>query len=243
MAKATRNVGQKVGVASWPFVPGAMEVLIDDSGDPSLEEGHTVVYDSECPVELRFQESPSAPQEMGTVESVRFRVLARGEGTGSAHVRVELTSDSDLFFHYFHAVNHGSFNELQEQQKILSSFDDYPSLIGKMVNSCVKDPQSFLAVFIMDRNGEARLDFVQNLEYKFVELLSLEFLHTPEDSIRRCISFRHNLIKSQLCFMQARLQDVNAILRVKNPSLLMQLQKASQARISAGAGRNNPWLR
>ena len=31
---------------------------------------------------------------------------------------------------------------------------------------------SHLAVFVIEREGLARLDFIQNMEYKFVELLS-----------------------------------------------------------------------
>lgn len=33
-------------------------------------------------------------------------------------------------------------------------------------------PCSHLAVFVIEREGLARLDFIQNMEYKFVELLS-----------------------------------------------------------------------
>lgn len=32
---------------------------------------------------------------------------------------------------------------------------------------------SHLAVFVIEREGLARLDFIQNMEYKFVELLSV----------------------------------------------------------------------
>ena len=30
----------------------------------------------------------------------------------------------------------------------------------------LKEPQSFLAVFVMQRDGQARLDFIQNVERK-----------------------------------------------------------------------------
>ena len=66
--------------------------------------------------------------------------------------------------------------------------------------------------------------------YKFVELLSLNFLSSPEDVVRQQISYRYNSIKSRLALMQARLADVNALVKVKNPSLLLQLQKAPPAK-------------
>ena len=57
-------------------------------------------------------------------------------------------------------------------------------IIVKMMNSCIKEPQSFLAVFVMLKDGRATLDFIQNIEYKFIELLSLDFLASSEETIR-----------------------------------------------------------
>ena len=63
-------------------------------------------------------------------------------------------------------------------------YPDYPNVLVKMLNSCIKEPHSFLAVFIMQRDGTARLDFIQNMEYKFVELLSCDFEASIEDTVR-----------------------------------------------------------
>jgi hypothetical protein len=82
-----------------------------------------------------------------------------------------------------------------------------------------------LSVFIMQSDGNARLDFIQNIEYKFIELLSCDFLASPEESVRQQITYRYNSSKSKLALMQARLQDINALVKIKNPSLLLQLQK------------------
>jgi hypothetical protein len=97
-----------------------------------------------------------------------------------------------------------------------------------MLNSCIKEPHSFLAVFVMRRDGMAQLDFIQNIEYKFIELLSLEFASSSEETIRQSITFRYNSVKSKLALMQARLQDVNNMVKVKSPSLLLQLQKSGK---------------
>ena len=63
-------------------------------------------------------------------------------------------------------------------------YPDYPNVLVKMLNSCIKEPHSFLAVFIMQRDGTARLDFIQNMEYKFVELLSCDFEASSEETVR-----------------------------------------------------------
>ena len=108
---------------------------------------------------------------------------------------------------------------------MMIEFTDYTNILVKMVNSCIKEPHSFLAVFIMNRDGTAKLDFIQNIEYKFIELLSCDFMASPEDTVRQSITFRYNSVKSKVALMEARLKDVNNLVKVKNPSLLLQLQK------------------
>ena len=41
----------------------------------SLAEGHVVSYDREAPFELRIQDPNSGPQEVGTLEAIRVKVL------------------------------------------------------------------------------------------------------------------------------------------------------------------------
>eukprot|EP00919_Chromeraceae_sp_WS-2016_P031280 GHVR01073955.1.p2 GENE.GHVR01073955.1~~GHVR01073955.1.p2 ORF type:complete len:150 (+),score=69.88 GHVR01073955.1:403-852(+) len=92
-----------------------------------------------------------------------------------------------------------------------------------------------LSVFVMQKNGQARLDFIQNMEYKFVELLSCDFAASVEDTVREQITFRYNSIKNKLQMMQTRMQDINALVKVKNPSLLLQLQRGQQAQQQGGS--------
>jgi hypothetical protein len=99
-----------------------------------------------------------------------------------------------------------------------------------MFNMCIKEPQSHLAVFVIERQGLARLDFIQNMEYKFVELLSCNFVMSPEDIVRHHIAYRYNSMKSRLALVQARLQDLEGLIKVKNPSLLVQLNKPPASR-------------
>lgn len=198
-------------------------------------EGHVVAYDREAPFELRIQDPNSGPQEVGTLEAIRVKILQlvstqpltkmKGEPNSLQNVKIELTSENDLFFHYTHIVDEDSFRHMQENQKLMIEFGDYTNILVKMVNSCIKEPHSFLAVFIMNRDGSAKLDFIQNIEYKFIELLSCDFIASPEDTVRQSITFRYNSVKSKVALMEARLKDVNNLVKVKNPSLLLQLQK------------------
>ena len=193
--------------------------------DPSVADGYRVIYDREVPFELRVQESADSPQQVGTLEATKVKILLYGEDDAPQSLRVELASEGDLFFHYMHVCNDGSFQKIQEQQKLMVEFPDYPNVLIKMLNSCIKEPHSHLAVFVMQADGHARLDFIQNMDYKFVELLSCNFARSPEDVVQHQITYRYNAMKSRLALMQARLQDVNNLVKIKNPSLLLQLQK------------------
>ena len=162
----------------------------------------------------------SAPPP-GKLEALKVKILTAGDSI--ENVKVELASESDLFFHYIHICDENSFKAVQEQQKLMVEFPDYANVLIRMLNSCIKEPQSYIAVLVMNADGRARLDFIQNMEYKFVELLSANFIRSPEDVIQKTITYRYNALKSRLKFMQTRLQEVNQIVKVKNPSLLLQV--------------------
>jgi hypothetical protein len=38
---------------------------------------------------------------------------------------------------------------------------DYPAVLARNLNSCVREPSAFLAVLVVQLDGGARLDFVQ----------------------------------------------------------------------------------
>ena len=63
-------------------------------------------------------------------------------------------------------------------------FGDYHNILMKLLNQCIKEPHSYLAVFIMSRDGSSKLDFIQNIEYKFIELLSCDYQASSEEVVR-----------------------------------------------------------
>jgi len=196
--------------------------------DPSVADGHRVVYDREVPFELRTHEFSDGPQETGSLEAIKVKILVLGDDHNPISLRVELTSENDLFFYYLHNLDEEGFHLLQKTQRLTVTYTEYPNVLIRMFNNCIKEPHGHLAVFFMQRDGSARLDFIQNMEYKFVELMSLNFIAAADDLARQQLTFRYNSMKSRLALMQARLQDINALVKVKNPSLLLQLQRTPQ---------------
>ena len=193
--------------------------------DPSLSEGHKMLYDREVPFELRLEDS-NGPQEVASFESLRCKILLGGVENNPIQIRIELSCENDLFFHFTSDIDEETFKIMQENQKLTVNFVEFSSLVKKLFNNCINDPQSYTAVFIMQKEGTARLDFIQNIEYKFIELLSVDFVNSPDETVRKQISYRYNAIRTKLELVQNRIQAISNIVKNKNPSLLLQIQKA-----------------
>lgn len=124
---------------------------------------------------------------------------------------------------------------MQEHQKLCINYHECAGLLKKLFNNSINEPNkydtyckfsnSYIAVFIMQKDGSARLDFIKNIEYKFIELLSVDFLNSPEDMVRKYISFKYSSLKSKITLLQDRIHNISNIVKIKNPSLLLQIQK------------------
>ena len=193
--------------------------------DPSLSEGHIMLYDREVPFELKLEDK-NGPQEVESFESIRCKILCGGDQTNPEQVRIELSCENDLFFHFTSNIDEETFKLMQESQKLTASYRELISFLKKLLNNCLNEPQTYIAVFIMQKDGSARLDFIQNIEYKYIELLSLDFVNSPDETVRKQISYKYNAVRTKLELVQNRIKAISNIVKAKNPSLLLQIQKA-----------------
>ena len=224
-----------------------------ESLDPSLEDGFQRLFSSSIPFELRDQAVHEGPQTIGTLELLQVQLLTK-EGSSFSHVRVEVTKEADLFFHYSFEVEDTEFYASKEGKE--ADFPDYPHKLIRAFNSCVERPESHLAVFVVPPGGStARLDFVENGELDFIKLMSIQFSRTRGELLQRHVAFRYNVVKSKLALAESRLevmtyksgcrtlcwslitgqylfpfpcalvvQEVGILISTKSPSLLRELQ-------------------
>ena len=105
---------------------------------------------------------------MGTLEAIKVKILIMGEEVNPLTLRIELTSENDLFFHFNHNLDeHGfrqvtrdvsvcvqqsfvacpwstrqvvnlAFMQVQEHQKLMVDFPEYPNVLIRMLNNCIK---------------------------------------------------------------------------------------------------------
>ncbi|SCQ16806.1 conserved Plasmodium protein, unknown function [Plasmodium ovale] len=207
--------------------------------DPSLVQGYCIRYRKEVPFEIRVAESDNIPPEIGSLENITVKLLVLGEEVNARRVKMELTSESDIFFHFTQTVDQRTFENMQNKQKLMIDFSEYLQVLIKMFNSCIREPQSYLAVFTLKLNGKAQLDFIKNMEYKFIELLTCEFIQSSEDAIRENIMYRYTVVKSKNAIMSKRLRDVSLLIKSKNPSLLLQLQKTASRQMELAIGKKS----
>lgn len=202
-----------------------------DNLDPSLTDGYEVKYDRQVPLEIRSEASSSATSDgirPGVLESISVKLLLMGPENAPISIRLEMTSEADLFFSFVHEINEAAFSTLQADQKLMVSFADYPNVFIRMLNSIIREPHIHLGIFTMTSDASSgHLDFIQNMEYKFIELMTCSFDRCSEEVVQRQITFRYNSMRQRLALTQARLFEMNHLVKTKNPSLLLHLQKGS----------------
>jgi hypothetical protein len=176
-----------------------VESVPSDGSDPSLRDGFVQMFNEEIPFEIRNQQSSEGPQQVGTLEAVRVKMLTLGQGSKLKNIRIELSSDNDLFFNYEVHIEEPRFNKLLEKHKLAVDYPEFPELLVRMLKDCIAQPQSNLAVFVVQIAPvlSCRLDFIQNLEYNFVELLSCIFEKTRDDILQEHIKYRYSAVKVQ----------------------------------------------
>jgi len=53
-------------------------------------------------------------------------------------VKVELSSEADLFFHYTHIVDDKAFAAMRDEQKLMIDFPSYASVLASSFNNAIK---------------------------------------------------------------------------------------------------------
>ena len=55
-------------------------------------------------------------------------------------------------------------------------------------------------------------------------MLTIDFMSAEQMMIRQNVTHRFNVLQAKMLFVQDRLKDISALIKLKNPSLLLQLQ-------------------
>lgn len=176
--------------------------------DPSLVEGCELLYKNNCKVQVKYKGSLQ-----GELTDLTFRLIGNEN-----LIKLELTSESDLFFYFTHRIDYKSFEEIKTAQNLTIDFVQYSETVIKMINSCV-DSSSFSCVFYISGDSGI-LKFVQNMDYREMELLECVFRREDEFKTAENITYRYHHMKETLGHYKRRLEEFYTLIKRKDPKFV-----------------------
>lgn len=183
------------------------EFIAIQQADPSFADGSKLVYERKVPFELRSVRGKET--SAGSLEEMKVRVLTSGEERNLTSMRIEITTDYDIFFHYTCVINDQGFLRLRDDQNLVCEFPEFLITLLKMLNRCIREPARFIAALLINDNGTASLEFVENLEYKLVSVLMLPFRASSPEVVREQAQYRFSAIRARLDVVTEQIKRSN----------------------------------
>lgn len=198
-----------------------------DNRDPSIEIGLIKVYEEEVPFEIRIHHE-NLEKEKSVFELLLCKIFVTKEVKESKDflIKFEIASDKDLYFYYSTKINQSCFDQIQRQQKLICDFVKLYDLLIKYLDLCIEQNKKFMAVLNIQEDKMAKLEIMENLEYKFAELIYLNFSPASRDFINKQIIYRYNSMRGLFDMTQNRIDIINGVLKDSVPSLISEVKKS-----------------
>lgn len=200
-----------------------------ESKDPSLTDGFKIIYNKEVPIDIKL-ETKEGRKDLASYEFIRFKLLSDSvnKETGPKRVKLELTNENDLLFHYTNIIDEKAFLKMKQQQNLTIEFSEYCDLVQKICENCINFPDTYICVFIIHKEGISKLQFVKGSEFKFLELLMLEFKCSSDEIIQKQMVYRFALLKSKLDYNKKCIQATGDVILNINPDILQPILDESE---------------
>ena len=193
-----------------------------DNRDPSLGDEYTKIYEEEVPFEIRIEKDEL--NQNSIFEALLCKILVI-EDMDQTQVRIELACDKDIYFYYTSDVNLELFEEIKQNQKLTCNFNEFPDLLIKFLDFCIKDTKNYLAVFLKKENGECKMELFENLEHKFGDLISLGFKPASDELIKQQIIYRYNAMRAIHEYARSKISIINKVIKKYDPQLIYEVKK------------------
>ena len=195
-----------------------------ESKDPSLLEGYKALFKKEIPMDLKL-EIKEGQKEVSSFEGINFKVLKLQSESKAPpnHIRIELSSENDLFFHFTSIVDEEIFKVMKDKQGLTIDYSQFTSLLEKLCNFCSNDPDNYIASFIMKKQGAATLEIIRGSEFKFLELLKLEFVNSSDEIIKKQMLYKFAALKSKIDYYKNCIQISGDVIMENSPDIIPQM--------------------
>ena len=199
-----------------------------DNMDPSIELGLIKVYEEEVPFEIRIHHE-NIEKEKSKFELLLCKIFVSEEVNKNKDFIIKFdiaSAEKDLYFYYSTEINQSSFEQIQREQKLICDFVQLYDLLIKYLDLCIDQNKKFMAVFNIQKDKIGKLEIMENLEYKFAELINLNFSPVSKDFINKQIIYRYNSMRGLLDMTQNRIDIINGVLKDSAPSLISEVKKS-----------------
>ncbi|EPZ34889.1 hypothetical protein ROZALSC1DRAFT_29730 [Rozella allomycis CSF55] len=180
-----------------------------------------LVYSRELIFEVREFHDAGARQE-----PLQVRIYRLGSEKEPDGYRIEIIQAEDLFFHYQCIIQLNNYRALQNKQNITADFYQFLDICTRILDDCGNN-DNFTAIFKFKNDGQAKIAFFQNLGYKYIELLSLDFQGSTDQEVKEHVKRSYKHLRSEYQQVKSRLAEVLNVVKAKNPSLLLYLQQST----------------
>lgn len=109
-----------------------------------------------------------------------------------------------MFLIYETRLNDKIFEKIKKLQNLNFSFQNFMVMLIKQLNLCAKQPEQYTTVLYINKAGMHNLIIMENIEYKSIELLALDFMDIDLELKKQCLSFRFSVLKANNERLDAR---------------------------------------
>jgi hypothetical protein len=197
------------------------DLSILNDQDPSLLNSFKIIYYKRVPMEIKLK-SKNKEKDLASFEPIKCKLLIdnTNENNMHNHIKIELSSENDIYFHFTNIIDEKKFKIIKKEQNLNINYSEFCQLFEKMCENCRTYPNEYICFFILNKHGNSILKFIKNSDFKFVELLLLEFSISPEEVIKKQINYRFAYLKSKLDYQKKCIKLVGDFILNKNPDLL-----------------------
>ena len=192
-----------------------------ESKDPSLSGGFKIMYNKEVPLDLKHQTNEGL-EDIASLELIRFKILsdAKGEEAPPTGVKIELSWEKDLLFHYTNIIDEQKFSDMKNEQKFIIDFPEYCNAIQKICDNCINNTDIYIGEFTIGKNGVSELRFIKSTSFKDLDLLFLEFKNSPKEIIRKQMLYKFAYVKSMLEYNKKVIKVAGDTILECNPDIM-----------------------
>jgi hypothetical protein len=185
----------------------------DRSSTLSLAPGLKQAFSDDVPVELA-----GCAGEPGQTSAIRISVFS--EGAPVSRVRLELTSEADLFFFFEAEYSDADYAALRAAQDLSIDFAQFAPTLAEILAAARQADSGFALTFAA--GPRPSLLIRQALKFKTVAVFELAFARGADALVRERIQARYDGARAEVASVRADLGTICAMLKIKNPSVLKQ---------------------